>query len=72
MKKVSKSDIIKKSPFLWEIPANFKMGMRAPARIIAEEAPVAYKDVDAVVRSVSMAGIVTPVAQLRPLAAIKG
>ncbi len=46
--------------------------LEASYRRIAEEAPIAYKDVDAVVRSVSAAGIVTPVAQLRPLAAIKG
>ena len=46
--------------------------VEAPYRRIAEEAPIAYKDVDAVVRSVSLAGIVTPVAQLKPLAAIKG
>ncbi len=46
--------------------------LEASYRRIAEEAPEAYKDVDAVVRSVSAAGIVTPVAQLKPLAAIKG
>ncbi|UCE70172.1 MAG: RtcB family protein [Flavobacteriaceae bacterium] len=46
--------------------------LEASYRRIAEEAPIAYKDVDTVVRSVSAAGIVTPVAQLRPLAAIKG
>jgi tRNA-splicing ligase RtcB len=46
--------------------------LEAPFRRIAEEAPIAYKDVDAVVRSVSLAGIVTPVAQLKPMAAIKG
>ncbi len=46
--------------------------LEAPYRRIAEEAPIAYKDVDAVVRSVSLAGIVTPVAQLKPMAAIKG
>lgn len=46
--------------------------LEASYRRIAEEAPIAYKDVDAVVRSVSAAGIVQPVAKLRPLAAIKG
>lgn len=46
--------------------------LEAPFRRIAEEAPVAYKDVDLVVRSVEQAGIVVPVARLRPLAVIKG
>jgi tRNA-splicing ligase RtcB len=46
--------------------------LEASYRRIAEEAPIAYKDVDTVVRSVSAAGIVRPVARLRPLAAIKG
>ena len=46
--------------------------IEAPFRRIAEEAPEAYKDVDIVVRSVEQAGIVAPVAQLRPLAVIKG
>ncbi|MFQ5340083.1 MAG: RtcB family protein [Anaerolineae bacterium] len=39
---------------------------------LAEEAPVAYKDVDQVVDVVSRAGIAKKVAQLRPLAVIKG
>jgi tRNA-splicing ligase RtcB len=46
--------------------------LEASYRRIAEEAPIAYKDVDLVVRSVTAAGIVKPVARLRPLAAIKG
>lgn len=46
--------------------------LEASFRRIAEEAPIAYKDVDIVVRSVSEAGIVRPVAQLKPLAAMKG
>ena len=46
--------------------------LEAPFRRIAEEAPVAYKDVDIVVRSVQEAGIVAPVARLRPLGVIKG
>lgn len=41
-------------------------------RGIAEEAPVAYKDVNEVVNTVDMAGIVKKVAKLRPVAVIKG
>ena len=39
---------------------------------LAEEAPSAYKDVDAVVETVSKAGIAKKVARLRPVAVIKG
>ena len=39
---------------------------------LAEEAPEAYKDVDAVVNAVSGAGIARKVARLRPVAVIKG
>jgi tRNA-splicing ligase RtcB len=39
---------------------------------LAEEAPQAYKDVDAVVEVVSGAGIAAKVARLRPVAVIKG
>jgi tRNA-splicing ligase RtcB len=39
---------------------------------LAEEAPVAYKDVDAVVNVVAQAGIAAKVARLRPVAVIKG
>jgi len=39
---------------------------------LAEEAPSAYKDVDAVVETVSEAGIAKKVARLRPVAVIKG
>jgi tRNA-splicing ligase RtcB len=39
---------------------------------LAEEAPAAYKDVDAVVETVSGAGIARKVARLVPLAVIKG
>lgn len=46
--------------------------LEATYRRIAEEAPIAYKDVNTVVRSVSEAGIVRPVARLKPLAAMKG
>ena len=41
-------------------------------RGIAEEAPVAYKDVNEVVNTVDKAGIVKKVAKLRPVAVIKG
>ncbi len=41
-------------------------------RGLAEEAPRAYKDVDAVVEVVSKAGIADKVARLRPIAVIKG
>ena len=39
---------------------------------LAEEAPQAYKDVDAVVETVSGAGIANKVARLRPVAVVKG
>ena len=39
---------------------------------LAEEAPQAYKDVDAVVEIVQNAGIASKVARLRPVAVIKG
>jgi tRNA-splicing ligase RtcB len=39
---------------------------------LAEEAPAAYKDVDAVVETVAGAGIAKKVARLVPLAVIKG
>jgi tRNA-splicing ligase RtcB len=39
---------------------------------LAEEAPQAYKDVDAVVETVDGAGIARKVARLRPVAVIKG
>ncbi|MEK7647083.1 MAG: RtcB family protein [Patescibacteria group bacterium] len=41
-------------------------------RGVAEEAPAAYKDIDAVADVVAEAGIAEKVARLRPLAAIKG
>ena len=41
-------------------------------RGIAEEAPIAYKDVNEVVATVHNAGIVRKVAKLRPVAVIKG
>ena len=39
---------------------------------LAEEAPLAYKDVDQVVETVSEAGLARKVARLRPVAVIKG
>jgi tRNA-splicing ligase RtcB len=39
---------------------------------LAEEAPQAYKDVDAVVETVHGAGIANKVARLRPVVVIKG
>jgi tRNA-splicing ligase RtcB (3'-phosphate/5'-hydroxy nucleic acid ligase) len=39
---------------------------------LAEEAPMAYKDVDEVVETVASAGIASKVARLRPVAVIKG
>jgi tRNA-splicing ligase RtcB len=39
---------------------------------LAEEAPVAYKDVDAVVETVVGAGIAKKVARIVPVAVIKG
>ena len=41
-------------------------------RGIAEEAPIAYKDVNEVVNTVDSSGIVNKVAKLRPLAVVKG
>jgi tRNA-splicing ligase RtcB len=39
---------------------------------LAEEAPIAYKDVDVVVETVAQAGIARKVARLRPVAVVKG
>jgi tRNA-splicing ligase RtcB len=44
----------------------------ASARGLAEEAPAAYKDVDAVVASCEQAGLARRVARLRPLGVVKG
>ena len=60
------------APVLKEALESEGIYLEASYRRIAEEAPIAYKDVDIVVHSVSQAGIVRPVAQLRPLAAMKG
>jgi tRNA-splicing ligase RtcB len=39
---------------------------------IAEEAPLAYKDIENVVEIVAKAGLAVKVAQLRPLGVVKG
>jgi tRNA-splicing ligase RtcB (3'-phosphate/5'-hydroxy nucleic acid ligase) len=44
----------------------------ARPELLAEEASVAYKDVDAVVAVAAGAGMITPVARLRPLIVVKG
>jgi tRNA-splicing ligase RtcB len=44
----------------------------ASSRGLAEEAPLAYKDVDAVVRVVEKAGLAGRVARLRPIGVVKG
>jgi len=41
-------------------------------RTVKEEAPAAYKDIDAVVAVVAGAGLARPVARMRPLAVLKG
>jgi tRNA-splicing ligase RtcB len=47
--------------------------VRSPSsRGVAEEAPGAYKDVDAVVEASQVAGLARRVARLRPLVCIKG
>jgi len=47
--------------------------IRSPStRGVAEEAPGAYKDVDAVVLAAERAGLARRVARLRPLICIKG
>lgn len=47
--------------------------VRSPSqRGIAEEAPGAYKDVNAVVEAASRAGLARKVAEVRPLVCIKG
>lgn len=41
-------------------------------KLLAEEAPYAYKDVDEVVRVCERAGLAAPVARLRPVGVVKG
>lgn len=57
--------------------ASFAASMRGivhnkPFRVIADEAPEAYKDIDLVVETLTEAGLVKKVARLKPLAVIKG
>ena len=44
----------------------------AGKKTLAEEMPLAYKDVSEVVNVVSRAGFAAPVARLRPIAVVKG
>ncbi|MOA53566.1 RNA-splicing ligase RtcB [compost metagenome] len=47
--------------------------IRSPSlRGVAEEAPLAYKDVGAVVEAAEQAGLARRVARLRPLVCVKG
>jgi tRNA-splicing ligase RtcB (3'-phosphate/5'-hydroxy nucleic acid ligase) len=55
---------------LWDSKGIYVRAM--DMRVIAEEAPDAYKDVDDVVKSVAEAGISDIVARLRPLGVVKG
>jgi len=41
-------------------------------KVLSEEAPDAYKDVDQVIRLTTDAGLARPVAKLRPFCVIKG
>jgi tRNA-splicing ligase RtcB len=41
-------------------------------KLLSEEAPYAYKDVDEVVEACELAGLARPVARLRPLGVVKG
>jgi tRNA-splicing ligase RtcB len=41
-------------------------------KVLSEEAPDAYKDIDEVIRSVDGAGISKPVARMKPLGVAKG
>jgi len=62
-------------PGFWSARLRAKQGIHIRAgsmRGLAEEAPNAYKDVDAIVETVAQAGIARKVARLRPLAVIKG
>ncbi len=55
---------------LWDSKGIYVRAM--DMRVVAEEAPDAYKDVDDVVQSVAEAGISDIVAKLRPLGVVKG
>ena len=55
---------------LWDSKGIYVRAM--DMRVLAEEAPDAYKDVDAVVKSVAEAGISDIVAKVKPLGVVKG
>lgn len=56
-----------------ELMTKFKIYARSThGKVLAEEAPLAYKDVDEVIESVHKAGISTKVARLIPLGVAKG
>jgi tRNA-splicing ligase RtcB len=55
---------------LWDSKGIYVRAM--DMRVVAEEAPDAYKNVDDVVQSVAEAGISDIVAKLRPLGVVKG
>lgn len=57
---------------LAELDARGIVVMARNKKTLAEEAPEAYKDVDAVVDVVGKAGLARPVARLRPIGVIKG
>lgn len=46
--------------------------MSTHPKVLSEEAPEAYKDIDEVIRSVDGAGISRPIARMRPLGVAKG
>ena len=47
-------------------------GAQDGAPVLAEEAPIAYKDVADVMRVAEAAGLCRPVVKVRPLGVIKG
>ena len=57
---------------LHELEASGIAVRAASLRGLAEEAPIAYKDVDEVVRTCERAGLARRVARLRPLGVVKG
>ncbi len=56
----------------WELESRGITILAGSMAGLAEEAPAAYKDIDAVVDTVVQAGITEPVARLKPLVVIKG
>ena len=55
-----------------QLAENGIIGKSTSPKVMAEEAPLAYKDVDEVIESVHGAGISTKVARLKPIGVIKG